>query len=49
MAPLPACPICARTIADYVSRTRKVPVSSQEVVVVPGGKPIIFFTYTGIN
>jgi aspartate aminotransferase len=31
-------------IADYVSRTRKVPVSSDEVVVVPGGKPIIFFT-----
>jgi aspartate/methionine/tyrosine aminotransferase len=31
-------------IADYVSRTRKVPVSSEEVVVVPGGKPIIFFT-----
>ena len=33
-----------QTIADYVSRTRKVPVSSEEVVVVPGGKPIIFFT-----
>ena len=33
-----------QTIADYVSRTRGVPVSSDEVVVVPGGKPIIFFT-----
>src|SRR5712671_7377087 len=33
-----------QTIADYVGRTRKVPVSSEEVVVVPGGKPIIFFT-----
>jgi len=31
-------------IADYISRTRKVQVSSEEVVVVPGGKPIIFFT-----
>src|ERR1700730_3644636 len=31
-------------IAEYVSRTRNVPVSSDEVVVVPGGKPIIFFT-----
>lgn len=31
-------------IAEYVSRTRGVKVSSEEVVVVPGGKPIIFFT-----
>src|SRR3981189_2526721 len=30
--------------AEYVSRTRGVPVSSEEVVVVPGGKPIIFFS-----
>ena len=37
-------PELRQTISDYVSRTRKVPVSSDEVVVVPGGKPIIFFT-----
>lgn len=37
-------PELRQTIADYVSRTRGVPVSSDEVVVVPGGKPIIFFT-----
>ena len=37
-------PELRQTIADYVGRTRKVPVSSDEVVVVPGGKPIIFFT-----
>src|SRR3989442_13917898 len=37
-------PELRQTIAEYVSRTRKVPVSSDEVVVVPGGKPIIFFT-----
>src|SRR5467141_666329 len=37
-------PELRQTIADYVSRTRKVPVSSEEVVVVPGGKPILFFT-----
>ena len=30
-------------IASYVSRTRNVPVSSQNVVVVPGGKPVMFF------
>ena len=33
-----------QTLAEYVSRTRAVKVTSDEVVVVPGGKPIIFFT-----
>src|SRR6266404_5964446 len=37
-------PELRQTVADYVSRTREVPVSSDEVVVVPGGKPILFFT-----
>src|SRR5271170_253835 len=37
-------PELRQTIADYVSRTRDVKVSPDEVVVVPGGKPIIFFT-----
>jgi aspartate aminotransferase len=37
-------PELRQTIADYVSRTRSVKVSPDEVVVVPGGKPIIFFT-----
>jgi aspartate/methionine/tyrosine aminotransferase len=36
-------PALRQTIADYVAKTRKVPVSSDEVVVVPGGKPIMFF------
>ena len=31
-------------IADYVSSTRGIPVHPNEVVVVPGGKPIIFFS-----
>jgi len=37
-------PELRQTIADYVSRTRGVKVTSDDVVVVPGGKPIIFFT-----
>jgi aspartate aminotransferase len=37
-------PDLRQALADYVSRTRRVKVSSDEVVVVPGGKPIIFFT-----
>jgi aspartate/methionine/tyrosine aminotransferase len=36
-------PELRQAIAEYVSRTRGVPVDSDEVVVVPGGKPIIFF------
>jgi aspartate/methionine/tyrosine aminotransferase len=42
--PAAGLPELRQTIADYVSRTRGVPVSADEVVVVPGGKPIIFFT-----
>jgi aspartate aminotransferase len=42
--PAAGLPELRQTIANYVSRTRNVPVSSDEVVVVPGGKPIIFFT-----
>jgi len=37
-------PDLRKEIAEYISRTRDVPVSSDEVVVVPGGKPIIFFS-----
>jgi aspartate aminotransferase len=31
-------------IADYVSRTRNIRVGAEQVVIVPGGKPIMFFT-----
>jgi len=37
-------PQLRETIAQYVSETRAVNVTPEEVVVVPGGKPIIFFT-----
>jgi len=37
-------PDLRKEIADYISRTRQVPVTADDVVVVPGGKPIIFFT-----
>lgn len=33
-----------QAIADYVSKTRNLEVSAEEVVVTPGGKPIMFFT-----
>src|SRR2546421_3642255 len=36
-------PQLRETIAQYVSETRGVSVTPEEVVVVPGGKPIIFF------
>ncbi len=31
------------TIADYIAETRKIPVKPENVVVVPGGKPIMFY------
>jgi aspartate/methionine/tyrosine aminotransferase len=37
-------PELRQTIAEEISRTRGVEVKAEEVVVVPGGKPIIFFT-----
>lgn len=37
-------PDLRKTIATYVASTRNIPVSPDEVVVVPGGKPIIFYT-----
>src|SRR6201997_1603237 len=37
-------PELRQAVAEYVSRTRGVPVTSDEVVIVPGGKPIIFFS-----
>ena len=36
-------PALRETIAQYVSETRRVSATPDEVVVVPGGKPIIFF------
>jgi aspartate/methionine/tyrosine aminotransferase len=36
-------PALRQAIAEYVARTRGVEVSPEEVVVVPGGKPIMFF------
>jgi aspartate/methionine/tyrosine aminotransferase len=41
--PSPGLPELRQTIAEYVSRTRKVEVKPEEVVVVPGGKPIMFY------
>src|SRR5579883_2796531 len=37
-------PELRQAIADYVAKTRGVAVGSDEVVVVPGGKPIIYST-----
>src|SRR3984957_18668120 len=42
--PAAGLPDLRQALAEYVSRTRGVKVTGDEVVVVPGGKPIIFFT-----
>ncbi|HUY94227.1 MAG TPA: pyridoxal phosphate-dependent aminotransferase [Terracidiphilus sp.] len=36
-------PELRQTIAEYVSRSRNIEVTADQVVVVPGGKPIIFY------
>jgi len=41
--PAAGLPQVRQTIADYLSETRSIPVEPDHVVVVPGGKPIIFF------
>lgn len=43
--PAAGIPALREAIAEEVSRTRRVKCSPEEVVVVPGGKPTIFFTY----
>src|SRR5215471_10427872 len=42
--PVPGFPELRAAIAAYVSRTRGIEVSEDNVCVVPGGKPIMFFT-----
>jgi aspartate/methionine/tyrosine aminotransferase len=46
--PSPGLPELRQTIADYISRTRNVKVAPEEVVVVPGGKPIMFYVITAL-
>ena len=33
-----------QTIADYMSETRGIPIKPENIVIVPGGKPIMFYT-----
>lgn len=42
--PAPGIPELRNAIAEYVSRTRGIDVDPAEVVVTPGGKPIMYFT-----
>ena len=46
--PASGLPELRQTIAEEVSRTRGVQCSADEVVVVPGGKPTIFFTFMAL-
>lgn len=41
--PAAGIPPLRETIAEYIAETRGIPVEAPNVVVVPGGKPIIFF------
>jgi len=46
--PTPGFPDFRDAIAEYISRTRGISVTGKNVVVVPGGKPIMFFTMMAV-
>jgi len=46
--PTPGFPDFRDAIAEYISRTRGISVSGTNVVVVPGGKPIMFFSMMAV-
>lgn len=46
--PSPGIPELREAVARYVSRTRGIPVDPAEVVVTPGGKPVMAFTVLGL-
>jgi aspartate aminotransferase len=41
--PAAGLPTLRQTVADYVAETRGIPVAPDNVVIVPGGKPMIFY------
>jgi aspartate aminotransferase len=42
--PTPGLPVLREAIAEAVSKSRRLTVAPEEVIVTPGGKPIMFFT-----
>lgn len=42
--PAAGLPEARKAVAEYVSKSRGIPVKSEETILVPGGKPVIFFT-----
>ncbi|MBZ5530991.1 MAG: pyridoxal phosphate-dependent aminotransferase [Acidobacteriia bacterium] len=47
-SPSAGMPELRQTVADEVTRTHGVKVTADEVVIVPGGKPTIYFTFTAL-
>jgi aspartate aminotransferase len=46
--PAAGLPEAREAVADYVARTRGVACGADEVVIVPGGKPIMFYTFLAL-
>ncbi len=46
--PSPGLPELRQTIADYMSKTRGLNFTPEEVVVMPGGKPVMFYAILAI-
>ena len=47
-APAAGLPALRAAVAAYVARTRGIEVDPAQVVIMPGGKPVIFFTYLAL-
>src|SRR5947209_382561 len=47
-APSAGFPELRQAVAEYIARTRGIPCSADEVVIVPGAKPTIFFTFMAL-
>jgi len=47
-APAAGLPALREAVAREVRRTRKIPIDPAQVVITPGGKPVIFFTYLAL-
>ena len=45
--PSPGLPELRAAIAAHIARTRRLPVTAENVVVTPGAKPILFFRHSG--
>jgi aspartate aminotransferase len=47
-SPAAGLPALRRAVAERIARTRQIAVEPEQVVITPGGKPVIFYTYLAL-